>query len=709
MHRTIAPTLIFPIVLLASALTGCDSGTTDAIDATCPGPECPDCPGPACASSQIGKADTPAYGERANPAAGDLVLYEIQPRSANACDPSLGAQWQREACLHKVAPSIPYRAEGEQCEELSALEAIRLGTLDDLLEPTADYREGITLRYVQEKVGANMVWLMPLFPNNDQWALPHPCDNLGSPYAVRDYLHVRGTLARACIEDERDERSDNPCWGDDELDALITEAHRLGLRVMLDLAFNHFGHNYQMYDVAEVDPIGARLASEDPDTWWDFEASFDPRHLNPEILDRPSALLALADTDEDAAALLHELTARCPDLQGQALVRGFHMWRNALSWERERFPCDASLEHTLPGFYLGANHWDPASSASDSFTNDWNDVKFLFHHETNQAHRDEFVRNREYLFRVLNYWVSRGVDGFRLDHATDFFGGMSPNEWKYLLWKVNDYAARRGQARPIYLAEEFFTQQGMADVIDVLTEGYVFDINGRKGATKDAAYVEGVVANMDRFRGRAFVMTALETHDEHRLVEDTGFNHWTGAGFWGVGATTASTPMLLMGQEFGASWGLGFRRSDLLRARFEGSGQDFVYGDALVELYRRMITERLKPENRALVAGPRHFLRTRDGDAVDDRIFAQVKWSGDGSVVFAIHNLWEQDVAQSYYLPESIKDAIWMRDRRSYRLVDVITGEQMGDCRSGADIAWSFHVELDAGTRMQWLRLETCD
>jgi hypothetical protein len=33
----------------------------------------------------------------------------------------------------------------------------------------------------------------------------------------------------------------------------------------------------------------------------------------------------------------------------------------------------------------------------------------------------------------------------------------------------------------------------------------------------------------------------------------------------------------------------------------------------------------------------------------------------------------------------------------------------MGACKSGADLKWDFYVEMDAGTRMQWLRLEACD
>ena len=32
-------------------------------------------------------------------------------------------------------------------------------------------------------------------------------------------------------------------------------------------------------------------------------------------------------------------------------------------------------------------------------------------------------------------------------------------------------------------------------------------------------------------------MTALETHDEKRLTDGTGFDIWTGAGFWAIGAS----------------------------------------------------------------------------------------------------------------------------------------------------------------------------
>lgn len=690
----------------------------------CPGPDCPGCPGPNCSPESFGAADTAIDYNELNLLAGSRVLYEVQVRSANACRVDTGADWQREACAQRTAPEIPYRAEGMSCGNIDELNAIRLGTLDDMLENTSDYRQGITVQYINERVGANTIWLMPLFPNNDTWSIPDACDNLGSPYAVRDYFHARGTLSRQCILDGRDEYSDEPCWGNQELEAVIGEAHRRGMMVILDLALNHFGHNYMMYDTMNFDSVRERIANGEATyeglqaALWDFEGSFEDTLLHPEILDTPEELEGLVASNSWHQQNLDAMLERCPDLEDQLLVRSYNMWRVALDHERdlwgtEAFPCDGEgntyLEWAVPGFYLGTDHWSPSTHLGDNFTNEWRDVKFLFHHEGNRDHSHEFFRQREYLFRILNYWVSRGVDGFRLDHTTDHDGGMGSAEWDYILSKVDFYAWRRGQHRPVYLAEEFHDQMGMDRVVDIMTEGYVGDMCGRNGRTKDTSHVERVLDNMWRFSGETYVMSALETHDEHRLTDGTGFNTWTGAGFWGIGAAMRSTPMLLMGQEFGEPWGLGFRRSDFIRSRFEGSGNDNEQGDALVDYYHEMITSRLDASTRALLYPNHWFLRTREDDGIDERIFAVARWSGDGNVVFIFHNLWEQDVAQSYYIPSELADTLWISDSRSYRLVDVISGQTMEPCRNGADLKWDFYVSMDAGTRMQWLRLEICD
>ena len=659
-------------------------------------------------------SETDSYMEL-NPIAGQTVLYEAQVRSANACDPQVGSSDQQAACRSKPAPSVSYRAQGMSCDSgtLAGLNRIKLGTLDDMMANTSDYQSGITINYIHDRVGANMVWLMPIFPNNDTWNLPDGCDNLGSPYAVRDYMHVSGMLSKACIAQGSDEHNDaNPCFGNNTLDAFISQAHAKGLRVMLDIAFNHFGHNYQMYDYADYTPIRDRISSsQDLGQLWNFSATYEANLLHPQIIDTVAALTGLAARSSYHQTQLAALRAKCPNLQGQSLVRSYHMWLNALDWERSRFTCDGMpLEFEDPGFYLGGNSFDPSSHVGDNFTNNWSDVKFLFHHEENVAHQQEFIRNREYLFRIVNYWVSRGVDGFRFDHTTDPNGGMGPNEWKYILSKVDYYASQRGQNKPMYLAEEFNDQMGMSHVVDTMTDGYVGNMCGRNGSTKNAGFVENIVSNNDRFDGHTYVMTALETHDESRLLSNTGFGIWSGAGFWGVGATTWSTPMILMGQEFGESWGLGFRRSDFLRSRFVGTSNYQTYGDALVTLYSSFIHGRLDPFNRALTSANRYFLRpTSSPNNPDQRIFAEAKWTNDGNVVFAFHNLWQQNVSQSYFIPPDIAAAMLIDDSMQYRLVDILGMQQKGSCHSGADLKYSFYVSMDSNTVAQWLRLEQCN
>jgi hypothetical protein len=695
------------LALLAGLIVcACATDPSETAD-DCSGPDCWPCEGADC---DLGKADGTGGYNDLNTAAGDLVMYEVQVRTANACDPTLGADWQREDCTNKIAPEVPYRAEGMTCSSIDDLKRIRLGTLDDMLENTDDYRSGITLRYIDEKVGANAVWLMPLFPNNDTWAIPDACDDLGSPYAVRDYLHVQGSLSRDCIAEGRDEHSATPCWGDAELDAFIADAHARGMKVFLDLAFNHFGHNYLMYDYADYTTIGERIAAgQDLEKLSTYSKTYEKALLTPEIVDTEAKLTALAKRSSKAKKQLKALDAKCPGLSGDARVRAFHMWRNALDWEKATFDCaNLYLEFDEPGFYVGADHWSPSQHAGDNFSGDgyntWNDVKFLYHQKDNTAHRHEYVRNREYLFRVMNYWVARGVDGFRLDHTTDAFSGISADEWKYVISKVDYYAYKRGQARPVFLSEEFHDQQAMSRVSDIMIEGYVRDMTGRDGVTKDAGHVEAVIGGMGRFNGHTFVLSALETHDEMRLTAQTGFSVWTGAGFWGIGATTWSTPMIVMGQEFGEGGRLEFRKSALLRSRFAGA----VRND-LVDFYRSMVAGRLASENRALRSANYRFLRTRDGNAIDPRIYAAARWSGDGNVVFVFHNLWEQSVAQSYYLPPDLASALSIRDATSYRLVDVMSGQQQGSCLTGADLKWTFYVQMSAATRMQWLRLETCN
>jgi len=81
-----------------------------------------------------------------------------------------------------------------------------------------------TLRDVEDDLprihalGVDVIWLMPIHPIGQQ----HRKGSLGSPYSIRDYYGV------------------NPEYGtQDDFRGLVEHAHALGLRVMLDMVFNH--------------------------------------------------------------------------------------------------------------------------------------------------------------------------------------------------------------------------------------------------------------------------------------------------------------------------------------------------------------------------------------------------------------------------------------------------------------------------------------
>lgn len=634
--------------------------------------------------------------EAKNPAAGDLVVYEVQVRSANACNPATGGA----ACAKKAAPQFQYFGPG--CDVLSDLQAIKKGTLDDLLathdEPHRT--EGITLQYVDEVVGANAVWLMPIFPHNFQYDLPDACDDLGSPYAVRDYFHARGSLADRCVADGRDEWSSDPCWGDAELDDLVKAAHARGMKVMLDLAFNHLGHEYRYYDLRGVRPTRDLLA-EGADLW-DFEGTYEDALLHPVVADAPG------DLPKGYAATLKDLCGR--SVTGQEAVRRWLMWREAFDWEREAMDCSRpdTLENQVPGFYLGANATDPSRKIGDNFTNNWRDVKFLYNNEGNAAHGWEFARTREYAFRVINFYLARGVDAFRLDHAN----GLTENEWRYIFRKAKFYQQRRGMPQPIFLSESFHDIDKLNRVFDALTEGYHHDIvNGRRWAGDlEAVLFDNRSAFLHDW---SWVLLNLENHDEGRLLKSsTGFDTWRGSTFYALAAASRGMLMLMNGQEWGEPWDLGFRRSDYLRGRFPAEANWDGRGDKLTDLYRSIHQARLDPKNVALRKGQTWFLRTDQGGR-NDQLFAMARYMPDCSnTVFAFHRLWADDVQSTYSVTPDLAAAICLRDDRSYRLVDVFTGQdvwaqQHPAGRTGKHLKeFGIYVHLDLGTGFQWLRLE---
>lgn len=617
-----------------------------------------------------------------------LLLYELQIRSANACDPTLGTPSQREACAQKPAPQVRYEATDSVCNELEPLERIRLGTIEDLIAPTLDPREALTLRYIAERLGANAVWLMPPFPNNRSEQLPDPCDNLGSPYAVTDYFHLDTGLSRDCISDPVG------CDPNAAFEALVQEANDRGLRLFLDVAFNHFGRNYRFFDLAA--PVPAAALSDD--ARWDFDATFDPALVNPRLLDATSLSGGNEEIDAARAALMN----RCPDLNASLVVSAVALWRWLTPEERAAFRCgEATLERLAPAFYAGAQPGSPSIGPADSFSGPWRDVRFLFHHTNNSATAPAAIRTREYLFRILNFWTAQGVSGFRLDHATDGDSGLSPEVWRYLIAKTRFYAARRGQPPPIFLAEEFGNPAAMAGVADLLTEGYLFGATAR-GTLLDGNGLGAVLSRTARFDGAARVLTHLENHDERRVTDGTGLDADGGRRRWSAGLSVWSVPMLLAGQEWGETERLHFRRSSLLPGRFDDTLRSDL--DRRVARYRDLALHWRSDDGSWLRQRAMRHLPS----AASSSLLLLAKWDGRGSGRLILHNLASVTASGAFALPPDVAGQLGLDSCAAYRLVTESRDRELLSCRPAADLTRGFTLLMPAGEERWIAGFEPC-
>ena len=124
-----------------------------------------------------------------------------------------------------------------------------------------------TLRAAAQKlpflhdVGIDAVWLMPVYPIGEQ----NRKGSLGSYYSIRDYCAVNPELGSMA-----------------DFDAFVAEAHRLGMKVLLDWVANHTARDArwiveQPADWYERDAQGA------PAVPWDWTDTAKLNYANPAV------------------------------------------------------------------------------------------------------------------------------------------------------------------------------------------------------------------------------------------------------------------------------------------------------------------------------------------------------------------------------------------------------------------------------------------
>ena len=110
------------------------------------------------------------------------------------------------------------------------------------------------------ELGVDVVWLMPIHPIGQV----RRKGTLGSPYSVRDYYAI------------------NPDYGTkDDLKRLVTEAHRLGMKVIIDIVANHTAWDSVMMKTPEFYKHNAQGQIIPPVPDWDDVAGLN--YANPQL------------------------------------------------------------------------------------------------------------------------------------------------------------------------------------------------------------------------------------------------------------------------------------------------------------------------------------------------------------------------------------------------------------------------------------------
>lgn len=245
--------------------------------------------------------------------------------------------------------------------------AKRPGTFSDLLDDTSAYH----LHQLRDR-GVNAIWLMPPFPVA-LWPGRHALDEAGSPYAVADYFSIRRELLREPHALD---------GGIGEVRRFLDAAHGCGVRVVLDVALNHLGHEHLLRDVSLHD-LDARTGL--------------PRVTTRGVLEDVAPWM-LADRHGDARGCRQ---------RDDKLAGGTFEWHDT-----------AKLNHGR------ARAW-----------------RYAFHDV--EPPRTEHLAVRAWLEQVLSFWVHVGVDGFRLDHLCGLPPSMLEHELNRVQARAEQRHGRR--------------------------------------------------------------------------------------------------------------------------------------------------------------------------------------------------------------------------------------------------------------------------
>ncbi|WP_254439892.1 alpha-amylase family protein [Shewanella sp. Arc9-LZ] len=339
----------------------------------------------------------------------------------------------------------------------------------------------------------------------------------GSPYAVKDYYNVNPDLA------------DNPATRLAEFEALIDRTHANGMQVIIDIVPNHVARNYHSISAPKGEPdFGAN----------DDKTNTYSRHNNfyyvvGEDFQVPQAsdgyLPLGGETHPLIDAKFAESPAKWTGNSSRLAKPDANDWYETVKINYGVKPDGGHDFPALPKEYANKSAAEHLAFWQAQATDDIPDSWRKFEH-------------------IAQYWLAKGVDGFRYDMAE-----MVPVEfWSYL----NSHIKHTNP--DAFILAEVYNPDLYRDYIHLGKMDYLYDkvdlydtlkaiIQG-KASTAAIATIQAKVSDIDQH-----MLHFLENHDEQRIntIEFAG-NPFNALPAMVISTTLSRSPTLLyFGQDVG--------------------------------------------------------------------------------------------------------------------------------------------------------------
>ena len=315
----------------------------------------------------------------------------------------------------------------------------------------------------------------------------------GSPYAIKDYFDVNPYLAT------------NPEQRLQEFQDLIKRTHEAGLKVLIDFVPNHVARSYH----SDQNPQGVE----------DFGASDDTS-------------LAFAPNNN-----FYYLPGESFVVPAEHNPGG----PNKLPTEDGQFAETPAKATGNDVFSATPQNWDWFETVKLNYGVDYQ--------QDRATHFDPIPDTWNKMYKVLEYWAGRGVDGVRCDMAE-----MVPVEfWHWVIPKIKaSYGDDFTFIAEIYNPAQYtnYLDQGQFDYLYDKVQLY----DSLKHIIQGKGSVLGLTQVWQDLKGNNNRMLRfLENHDEQRIASpDFAGNAWKGIPMMTVSATWHTGPVLVyFGQEVG--------------------------------------------------------------------------------------------------------------------------------------------------------------